>query len=69
MKEIAKYQCEYCNTEYVEKAKAEQCENNHKIKAKLKTKRYLPYYQDHSGYPSSLNVEFEDGKVITFKRS
>lgn len=69
MKELSKYQCEYCNTEYAEKANAEQCENNHKINAKLKTKKYLSYNLDHSGYPISLNVEFENGKVITYKRA
>lgn len=69
MKELSKYQCEYCNTEYNDKSKAEQCENNHKVKTRLKDKRYLPYSQDKSGYPLVLNVEFEDGKVITYKRS
>lgn len=68
MKEMVKYQCEYCCTEYKDKSKAEQCENNHKLKAKLKSKRYLPYESDRSGYPMSLNIEFEDGKVITYKR-
>ena len=69
MKELSKYQCEYCNTEYKDKSQAEKCENNHKIKPKLKDKRYSPYNQDHSGYPMTLNVEFEDGKTITYKRS
>lgn len=40
MKEVAKYQCEYCHTEYRERSKCEECENNHKIKLKI-DKKYI----------------------------
>lgn len=69
MKELNKYQCEYCNIEYNDKSKAEQCEKNHKIKMNIKSKKYLPFEMDNSGYPLSLNIAFDDGKVITYKRS
>lgn len=29
MKELSKYQCEYCNTEYKDKSKCAECEDNH----------------------------------------
>ena len=41
---------------------------NHKTKLKIKAKRYLPCAMDNSGYPIDINVEFEDGRVIKYKR-
>ena len=38
MKELCKYKCEHCNTEYAEKNRAIECEENHKIKLKCKEK-------------------------------
>lgn len=69
MKELSKYQCEYCKTEYKDKQKCVECENNHKVKLKVKDKRYLSINSDKSGYPMDVNIEFEDGKVIKYKRS
>lgn len=69
MKELSKYQCEICKTEYAHKCDCTECEANHKTRAKIKEKRYLPYHKDTCGYPIDLNVEFEDGKVIKYKRS
>lgn len=68
MKEVNKYICEVCNTEYKNKSDAADCEKNHKIKLKIKDKKYLPLNMDNSGYPLNINVEFEDGKVIKYKR-
>ena len=68
MKEVAKYQCEYCHTEYREKNKCVECEKNHKIKPKIKKSVFQPYEQDRSGYPMRINIEFENGEVITYKR-
>lgn len=68
MKELSKYQCEYCKTEYKDKNKCMECENNHKIKPKIANMRYASYNSDHSGYPTYLNVEFEDGETITYQR-
>lgn len=69
MKELSKYQCEYCKTEYSNKCDCAECEANHKGFARIKEKRYLPYKSDRSGYPIELNILFEDGKVIKYKRS
>lgn len=68
MKEVAKYQCEYCHTEYREKNKCEECENNHKIKPKIDKKIYRAYNSEHSGYPYQINIKFENGEVIAYKR-
>lgn len=68
MKELSKYQCEYCHTEYREKSACEQCEKNHKVKPKIKKSIYQPYEVCNSGYPLRINIEFENGAVITYRR-
>lgn len=68
MKELSKYQCEYCKTEYMDKNQCMECENNHKIKPKIANMCYDSYNSDHSGYPIYFNVEFEDGETITYTR-
>lgn len=69
MKELSKYQCEYCKTEYRNKSDCMECEANHKTTTRIKEKKYLPYNNDRSGYPIDINIEFVDGKVIKYKRS
>lgn len=68
MKESLKYQCEYCHTDYSEKTNCERCEKNHKVKLNIKKTVYLPYGMDCSGYPMRINIEFENGKTIAYKR-
>ena len=62
------YTCQFCNTDYADKEKAMECEKNHKIKPKIKKSVFQPYEQDRSGYPMRINIEFENGEVITYKR-
>lgn len=68
MKELTKYKCDYCGTEYKEKSNAQQCEDNHKVNATISRRHYLNYAQDKSGYPQKVYIQFEDGKVIEYKR-
>lgn len=68
MKELSKYQCEYCHTEYREKSACEKCEKNHKVKPKIKKTAYLSYEMDRGGYPMRIYIEFENGETITYKR-
>lgn len=68
MKELSKYQCEYCQTDYMKKIDCERCEKNHKVKLNIKKTVYLPYGMDVAGYPVRINIEFENGKTITYKR-
>ena len=68
MKELSKYQCEYCHTEYRIKSDCERCEKNHKIKPKISKSVYQSYEMDKSGYPMRINIEFENGEVVTYKR-
>lgn len=69
MKQLSKWQCEHCHTEYNTEENCKRCESNHKIKLKLKDKKCLSIGKDSCGYPSSINIKFEDGRVITYKRS
>lgn len=64
MKELKLYQCEYCHTQYSDEIKCRACEDCHSKKAKIKTMKFLA----NDKYPVSINVEIENGKVITYKR-
>lgn len=72
MKEINKFQCEHCNVEYKSKIDAMDCEKNHKmpegINNAISHMRFKAKNDDHSGYPQSVNIKFDDGKTIKFKR-
>lgn len=65
---VEKYRCEFCNTEYKLKASAEECERNHVTPVKIKESFYLPYNNDKSGLPKSINVQFTNGKTIKYVR-
>ena len=68
MKELSRYMCEFCNTEYVDKSTAEKCEANHKHKGRIAKMRHLPLKNNMSGYPMAIDIAFEDGEIITYKR-
>lgn len=68
MKEVKHYICEICNTEYRNKSQCEQCEKSHKKATKIKVAHYISATQNQKGYPQKIDVEFEDGEVLTYKR-
>lgn len=68
MKQIALYVCEHCGTQYAEKADAQKCEKNHKQPKEVGGCRYLSIKIDASGYPSTINIMFEDGSMRQYKR-
>lgn len=61
MKEIKLYACEHCQTNYADKRKAEQCENNHKTSLKIIKTRYVPITSDQGGFPVAILVKSKDG--------
>lgn len=69
MTELTKYRCEYCRTEYKSKCECAECEKNHKTRASITSKRYIPYKNDRCGYPIEINVAFEGGITIKYKRA
>lgn len=68
MKEVKHYICDICNTEYNNKCQCEQCEKSHKKTAKIKAAHYISVTQNKKGYPQKIDVEFEDGEILTYKR-
>ena len=68
MKTNTRYQCEFCGTEYSNKEKCEQCEKNHTKNLKIVGKEYVSFKSDNTGCPTRIEVEFENGEVLTYKR-
>lgn len=68
MKEVTRYICEICNTEYNNRFQCDDCEKSHKITAKIKKAHYISIDKDYKGYPQKIDVEFEDGKILKYKR-
>lgn len=61
MREVKLYKCELCGCEYGSKIACEECEQNHKVKPKIKKLKHNPKGVNESGYPQALKVLFEDG--------
>lgn len=68
MKEVKKYVCEVCGTEYDEKCDAQYCEREHKIPMDIIKASYFPATYDSSGYPSRITVKMSDGSERVYKR-
>lgn len=68
MKEKTLYTCETCHTDYSDKTTAKQCENSHKTKLKIVSKRYKPFRIIDDGFPISITLADETGKEMTFRR-
>lgn len=66
MKEIKKYLCELCGTEYDSFEEAKECELYHKkIKGyEVPNKKYVP----NEMYPRFITVKFEDGSKMTYQK-
>ena len=68
MIELTKYRCDYCGTEYVDRQKAQQCEDGHRLPEGIKEAKFLPITNDRSGYPNHIIVIMSDGKNIRYVR-
>ena len=68
VKELKQYQCEHCGAIYNNKDKAKKCEKSHKVNAEFHKMSYRSVYEDESGYPMYIEVKFEDGKVVKYKK-
>lgn len=68
MKEIKRYVCEICGTEYSEKITAQNCEKCHKRPESITNARYLSKAQNGSGYPVAVTVRMSDGTHQIYKR-
>lgn len=68
MKEVKHYICDICHTEYNDKLSCQNCEKSHKKTGKIIRTHHISFTQNKTGYPHKIEVEFEDGAVITYKR-
>lgn len=68
MKEVKQYICECYGVQYADKAKAQECEINHKSAINILYQRFLSKKNDASGYPISITVKMADGKKVVYKR-
>ena len=64
MKELKLFMCEHCETQYKDKGKAKECENNRILPKEISDTKY------HSmcDYPDMVLIKFSDGKVGWYKR-
>ena len=68
MKEVRHYVCDICHTEYADKQACKRCEESHVRLERIKGAHYLPLTQNGRGYPHKIDVCFEDGITLTYKR-
>lgn len=73
MKEIKRYVCEYCGTEYSNKDNAKKCEANHASKAKVVKEFFQPLSVDRTGVPTKFVItrkgqDFVDKYIKNSKR-
>lgn len=67
MRTINQYQCECCGTLYKDASTCKACEKQHRTPTKI-------LKADHramgvcAAYPLSVQLEFDDGKVVTYER-
>lgn len=74
-KEITRWKCTKCNTEYIEQATALRCENAHQKPIYTKAVTPTVYHSifvnknevETVNYPDELTVEFEDGTILTYE--
>lgn len=68
MKEIKRYVCEICNTEYKDQSECEKCENTHCKPVKIIKAKYIAANNNLKGYPTSVIIKMADGTEQTYKR-
>jgi len=68
MKETKLYTCEFCGTAYKDKARCQECEENHSKPVKIVDAAYASFKSDQSGYPKYIVVEMEDGEEVEYRR-
>lgn len=67
MKELKLYTCEFCGTNYSQKRVCEECEKSHLIAKKIKRQRFVSMKNNRKGHPISIDVQFDNGDIVTYK--
>lgn len=68
MKETKRYVCEICGTEYKDMMRAKECEENHCMPQSIVNAKHLPYKNNKTGMPVSIDVKMSNGEILTYKR-
>lgn len=68
MKKIEMFACEYCGVQYATEEECRMCESVHRSPKKIASCDYDAYKYSGSGYPSRVQIEMPDGKMVTYKR-
>ena len=68
MREIKRYACEFCGTEFSDRGKATACEKSHKSPVEIVRCRYNSIGVDKTGYPQTVTIKMKDGKEIIYKK-
>jgi hypothetical protein len=66
LKEITKYECEVCGTNYKTPEEAQECEDSHP-KVKEVRYKYGSIYEMLNAYPHGIEVEFENGTTVFYR--
>jgi hypothetical protein len=68
MKEQKLYVCEFCNTKYRAEWAALDCEKYHHTPKTMRQTQYHAAKCSQDGYPDRIEIVFDDGKTIWYKR-
>ena len=68
MKEQKLYVCEFCGTQYKNKQSALNCEKNHCTPVEMRQSRYHAAKNPSDGYPDRIEIVFNNGEAIWYKR-
>ncbi len=69
MKEIHRYVCEICKTEYAKEQDAMDCEAYHLLPKKVIDKRYVNMRKDACRAPLEITMQMENGDAYTYRRT
>lgn len=68
MKKQILYMCEFCKTQFKNEKDALNCEKNHHTPKIMRQPQYHQALCSNDGYPDRIEVVFDDGKPIWYKR-
>lgn len=69
MKEIHRYACDLCKTEYANEQDAMDCEAYHLRPKKVIGKRYVNMRKDACRAPLEITMQMENGDAYTYRRT
>ena len=65
MEIVKHYICDICGADYADEDVCRKCERTHK-KIKNVKACYVSFAENKNGYPLKIDVEFENGEILTY---